>query len=234
VTDEPVPETVPPTERPLRLGEVLAEAVRIYGERIWAAAGLGLFSAGVFLLARLQPVVWVVLVSLLIAVGWAVATRLALGDPWREAWLAAARRAPVLLVYTVVATLPLAALAVVQGLFVVLAVLWLALVGFSIPVTVVESSGGLRGIHELGFGLRRSLELARAEYVHAAGVIAALVLVVALLVLVLFGALRGFAENGDVLAFALSLGVLAPFFYLGLAVLYFDQRARALSSRREN
>jgi hypothetical protein len=132
----------------------------------------------------------------------------------------------------VIATLPLA-LAVVQALFAILAVLWLAAVGFSIPVAVAESSGGLRGIHELGFGLRRSLELARAEYVHAAGTIAALVILVVLLVLVLFGALRGFAENGDVIAFVLALGVLAPFFYLGLAVLYFDQRARAISSRRE-
>jgi len=233
VPDAPAPEKVMPTERPLGLAEVFAEAIRLYGERIWAAAGLGAFSAVVFLLARLQPIVWVILVALLVTCGWAVATRLALGDPWRDAWMHVARRAPVLVVFTFVATLPLA-LAVVQALFVILAVLWLAAVGFSIPVAVAESSGGLRGIHELGFGLRRSLELARAEYVHAAGVIAALVLVVVLLVLVLFGALRGFAENGDVIAFALSLGVLSPFFFLGLAVLYFDQRARALSSRRGN
>lgn len=230
--EAPSPRTHPPTERPLALGEVLAEAVRLYGERIWAVAGLGLLSAAVFLLARIQPVVWVILVALLLTFGWAVATRLALGDRWQDAWLRTARRAPVLLVFTVIATLPLA-LAVVQALFAILAVLWLAAVGFSIPVAVAESSGGLRGIHELGFGLRRSLELARAEYVHAAGTIAALVILVVLLVLVLFGALRGFAENGDVIAFVLALGVLAPFFYLGLAVLYFDQRARAISSRRE-
>jgi len=233
VPDAPAPEKVPPTERPLGVSEVFAEAIRLYGERIWAVVGLGVFSAAVFLLARLQPIVWVILVALLVTFGWAVATRLALGDSWRDAWTRVARRAPVLLVLTFVATLPLA-LAVVQALFVILAVLWLAAVGFSIPVAVAESSGGLRGIHDLGFGLRRSLELARAEYVHAAGVIAALVLVVVLLVVVLFGALRGFAENGDVIAFALSLGVLAPFFFLGLAVLYFDQRARALSSRRGN
>lgn len=231
MSDEPVAGSPPPTERPLGLGEVLAEAVRIYGERIKAVVGLGLVSAGLFLVARTNEIVWVAAIALLVSFGWAFAARLALGDSWRDAWAAVGRRVPALLALTVIATLPLA-LAARQGLFVVFAVLWLAAVGFSIPVTVVESSGGLRGIHDLGHSLRRSIELARAEFIHAAGVIAALVLLFVLLLLILFGALRGFAENGDVAAFAISVGVLAPFLFLGLAVLYFDQNARAISSRR--
>jgi hypothetical protein len=63
-------------------------------------------------------------------------------------------------------------------------------------------------------------------------VIAALVLLYILLSIILIGALQGFAENGEVAAVAIAQVVLAPFFYLGLAVLYFDQRARAISSGR--
>jgi hypothetical protein len=232
VSDEPVRVSTPPTERPLGVGEVLAEAIRIYGERLRAVVGLGLFSAGMFLVARLNEILWVAVIALLVSFGWAVAARLALGDSWRDAWAAVGQRVPALLALTFIATLPLA-LAARQGLFVVFAVLWLAATGFSIPVTVVESSGGLRGIHDLGHSLRRSLELARAEFIHAAGVMAALVILFVLLLLVLFGALRGFAENGDVAAFAIAVGVLAPFLFLGLAVLYFDQNARAISSRRD-
>jgi hypothetical protein len=40
------------------------------------------------------------------------------------------------------------------------------------------------------------------------------------------GALVGFADNGQVAAGALVQLVLAPFFFLGLSVLYFEQRAR--------
>jgi hypothetical protein len=62
-------------------------------------------------------------------------------------------------------------------------------------------------------------------------VIAALVILYLFLSAILFGALRGFAEQAEVAAAAIAQAVLAPFFFLGLAVLYFEQRARALSSR---
>ncbi len=42
--------------------------------------------------------------------------------------------------------------------------------------------------------------------------------------------LRGFADNGGLAATALVQIVLAPFFFLGLSVLYFEQKARAVSS----
>jgi hypothetical protein len=47
-------------------------------------------------------------------------------------------------------------------------------------------------------------------------------------------ALVGFADNGRLVAVALAQVVLAPLFFLGLSVLYYEQRARAVvSSRRE-
>jgi len=38
-------------DRPLGLTELLAETVRLYGERIWAVAGIGIFLAGSLLAA---------------------------------------------------------------------------------------------------------------------------------------------------------------------------------------
>ena len=44
--------------------------------------------------------------------------------------------------------------------------------------------------------------------------------------------LIGFADNGGIAAAALVQLVLAPFFFLGLCVLYYEQRARAAVSSR--
>jgi hypothetical protein len=40
----------------------------------------------------------------------------------------------------------------------------------------------------------------------------------------------GFADNGQVIATALVQVVLAPFFFIGLSVLYYEQQARAAVS----
>ncbi len=222
-----------PVDRPLRLGEVFAEAVRIYGERIGAALALGAFTAVMFVIGLwVHPVLTVVLLATALTVGWAAASRLVAGDDLRPAALQVGAHAPALLVLTVVAALPFA-LALSQLFLVIFAVAWLAATGFAIPVVVNEQAPEeLDALHRLGFALRRSITLARTEYVHAVGVIAALVLTYALLGFVLVQTLRGFAENGDVAAVAIAQVVLAPFFFLGLAVLYFDQTARAVSSRR--
>jgi hypothetical protein len=38
--------------------------------------------------------------------------------------------------------------------------------------------------------------------------------------------LTGFADNGNLAATVIANGVLGPFFFLGLSVLYFEQKAR--------
>jgi hypothetical protein len=78
--------------------------------------------------------------------------------------------------------------------------------------------------------LRRTAVLARVEYLHAAGVAAALIVVYILFSVALAAALSGYADNSRLVAQALAQIVLAPFFFIGLSVLYFDQRARALES----
>ena len=219
-------------DKPLRLGEVFAETVRLYGERIWAAFGIGLVTASTFVLALFtHPAIDFVLISLAFTAGYAVAARVVAGDGFREAWAQVALRIPILLVLTLIASLPFA-LAVSQVVLLVVAVAWLAFSGFSIPVAMLEREPGRdHWFERLGFAVQRSFSLARAEYFHAAGVIAALVVTNLVFGILLVAALTGFAENGGVAAFALAQVVLAPFFFLGLAVLYFEQRARALSSR---
>jgi hypothetical protein len=87
----------------------------------------------------------------------------------------------------------------------------------------------------VGRALQRSIVLARADFFHALGVAAALVLVYGLVGPFLASALVGFAENTVPVAFTLAQILLAPFFFLGLVVLYFEQKARqearAVSSR---
>ena len=226
-------EPVGPLDRPLRLGEVLAETTRLYGARIWAAVGLGVVTAGTFILGLVLPTAAAIaLLALSLAVCWAAATRLVAGDSFGEAWAQVAVRMPVLLVLTAVATVPFALALSQQLVLVIFAVGWLAGTGFAIPAAVMEKPAEpLDFFHRLGWLLRRSIELARAEFLHAVGVMSALVILYLFLSTILFGALRGFAEQADVAAAAIAQAVLAPFFFLGFAVLYFEQRARALSSR---
>lgn len=220
-------------ERPLALGEVLAETVRLYGERVWAAAGVGLFVALAFLLTAVaHPAVDIALLAPTLGVAYAASARLVSGDTFAEAWLQVGRRLPVVLVLALVVFVPFATVRYL--LLLLLAAAWLALTGFSIPVAMLERDSGAAGwIRDLGYALRRSLALARAEFVHAAGVVAALVLLYLLLGVLLTALLVGFADTGRIAAVMLVQLVFAPFFFFGLSVLYLEQKTRALSSRRK-
>jgi hypothetical protein len=226
---------VSPPDRPLPLGEVIAETIRLYSERPRAALGLGAVVAGAFLLARVVPTLLEVLVvALAFTAVYGAAARIVSGDSFGEAWAQVGVRAPALVILTFVVAVPFA-IAVGYLLLLVLAVLWLALSGFSIPVTMLEREGNRDGVFgRIAYALDRSLRLARVEYLHAAGIVAALVIAYVLLSVLIGAALVGFADNGKVVAAALVQLVLAPLFFLGLAVLYYEQRARAaVSSPRE-
>jgi hypothetical protein len=220
-------------DRPLALGELFAQTMELYGRRIWAALGIGACLAGMIALARAAPVgADLAVVSLALTGCYAAAARLASGDRFGEAWAQVALRSPVLLVLTIVVSVPLA-LALTDYLLLILVVAWLALVGFSIPVAMLERDPeSTSWFGRLGYALFRSVSLARVEYLHALGVAAALALVYVLFGRILAQALIGFAETGGFAAFLVVQVVLAPFFFLGLAVLYFEQRARAVSSPR--
>lgn len=228
---------VSPIDGPLRLGEVLTETVRIYRARLWPALALGVVVAGGFVLAgQLPDALAIVVLAVLFTAGYAASSRLAAGDEFGSAWAHVGRRAAVLLVLTLVVSVPFAlgifirAADPLAGLvFILFAVCWLVFLGFSIPISVSPRSGeeGAGVVHALADALRRSIGLARAEFLHAVGVVAALLVIYGLLGPFLAAALVGFAENTVQTAFALSQIVLAPFFFFGLAVLYLEQRARA-------
>lgn len=224
-----------PVERPLNLGELIAETIRVYGERVWAALGLGAVYAGTLVASLLVHVAFhFAVASLMLVATYGAAARLVLGDSLLEAWGQVAVRLRVLLVLALVVGLPFV-LASSYLLLVLFAALWIAFVGFSIPVAVVEPAEERAGwIAGVSYALERTIALARVEYLHAAGVAAALLLVNLFVGIVLRGALVGFADNTVAVAGLIAQVVLAPFFFLGLSVLYFEQRARAaVSSRRQ-
>jgi hypothetical protein len=230
-----------PVDRPLKLGEVLAETVQIYRRRLWAALGLGALYTGILAAASLvHPAFYYAVASLMVVATYGAATRLVSGDSFREAWAQVAVRLPPLAVLALVVGLPFV-LASTYLLLLILAALWLGLTGFAVPVAVTERDEERRTwLQTVAYALERTVVLAKAEYLHAAGVAAALLLINFLVAVLLGGALVGFADNSRLIASALAQLVLAPFFFLGLGVLYFEQRTRVaertprVSSPRQN
>ena len=224
-----------PIDRPLKLGDLFAETVRVYGSRIWSAVGIGVFLAGSLLAASVigHVIAFVVIVGFAFTAAYAVSSRVVVGDPAAEAWAQVGVRLPVLLVLTVVVSVPFV-LGRVDPVLLLFGVAWLAFVGLAIPVAMLErdpTQGTWYG--NIGFAINRATVLARAEYLHVLGVMAAFVIVYLLLGPLLAILLTGFADNGSLAASLIANGVLGPFFFLGLSLLYFEQKARALSSPPE-
>jgi hypothetical protein len=222
-------------DRPLGLGEILAETVRLYGERVWAALALGfVYTAAIAGAALVHDALYYLVAAFMVAAAYAGAARLAVGDSFREAWGQVAVRLPVILVLALVVGLPFV-LATSYLVFLLIAAAWIGLVGFAVPVAVLEREGDKPSFAaRIAYALERALALARADMLHAAGVAAALVLLNYVLAIVLGVTLAGFGDNSRAVAVLLAQVVLAPFFFLGLAILYFEQKARAISSPPRN
>ena len=199
----------------------MAESVRLYGARFWVSLALGFGPAAVALMLVELPrvLVWTLLPTLgttMWTLAYIGACRVAL----------AAGRSHIAIAFSVgfVAFLPLVLqrIVVVPG-FDLVTLAYFALVGLAVPAALVEG---------LGFraALRRGADLARADYVHALGSLATLVITTFLTGLVLFFMLRGAGDQAVRVAAFLSLLVLAPLFLLGAALLYVDQSARVQAS----
>jgi hypothetical protein len=104
-------------------------------------------------------------------------------------------------------------------LLVLPAVLYLALVGWVVPVALLEQTGFLESF-------RRSFRLARVDFVHAAGGLATLVIVFYVVRLMLALLLRSGSEVTERSAALLADLVLSPMLFVGAAILYLDQAAR--------
>jgi hypothetical protein len=214
-------------DRPLRLSEIFAETIRLYGERIAAALALGaLFTGALLVGVVLHPIAWFALATVAFGGIFAAACRLAAGDSFAEAWAQVVLRMPLLLPLFFAVVLPFV-VTLYYGILVLVGAAWLALGGFAIPVAMLESPPERASVFvRMGFAFDRAIQLARVHYLHALGVIAALLVVELLVSQLLIGLLFSFADNTAVAAAFLAGIVLWPFVFFGLAVLYFEQRTR--------
>jgi hypothetical protein len=204
------------------VGQLVAESLRLYGARFWPSLSLGIGPAltGIALVELPDTLVWA-LVPTLGTAAWALAyigaCRLALDD---------AEHGRVLMAFVAgfAAFLPVIVqrMVVLPG-FDLVTLAYFAFVCLAVPAVLVEGRS-LRG------AFRRGTQLARADFVHALGSLATLVIVIFLSGLVLVVVLHGFGDQAIRGAALLSLLVLTPVFLLGAAMLYVDQAARLVES----
>jgi hypothetical protein len=218
VSSKQLPPPLPPETR--TVGQLVAETLKLYGDNFWRSLPLGLslvlinqVSAGrdsvlqALILAAGAPLMAASFTGASAIVG---RTRLSAGDTARAIAVGA-------LVFVPSAFLAL--------LYVLPAVAWLALVGLVVPVLVIERRGTVGA-------LRRAVELARADYVHALGSLATLVILFGLVKLTLALLLRDLGDSGERAALGLADLVMSPLLFLGAALLYVDQAARVGSAPR--
>jgi hypothetical protein len=212
-----LPPPLPPAQR--TVGQLVGEAIRVYGRHFWKSLALGVPVAVVNLLAwnlsRESQLLAAPAGGLLVTLGYVAACALVTGAPLRT------RHAVVAYVVGVLVFVPfpfLAAIYVLPGLA------WLALLGLAVPAALVEKLG-------VRAALARGYRLARADFVHVLGGIATLALVVFLTQVVLFFVLREYADNTRLAAATLASLVVSPLLFLGTALLYVDQEARLGSAR---
>src|SRR4051794_448967 len=155
-----LPAPLPPAER--TVGQLVAESIRAYGSRFWRLLPLGIPLTVVDQLSIRQPpgaqmaVFWAATPLFVGAYIWACSVVLG-ARPSRSAVLLAA------LIY-----LPFPAL---RALFILPAIAWFAFVGLAVPASMVERT-------PFRTSLVRGRRLGVADYVHAVGSLAALVVVV--------------------------------------------------------
>jgi hypothetical protein len=211
-TRRELPPPLPPEER--TVGQLVGEAMRIYGKNLWKALAIGLpvalVNALVWAAPDSNPVLVAAAGALLTTVSYVVACSIVTGQSLRSK--------DTLVAYGVgvVVFVPFPLLA---ALFVLPGLIWLSLFGLAVPVALVEGLG-VRG------SLARALRLARADFIHVLGGLATLALVAFLTQAALFFVLREFAENTRVAAATLASIVVSPLVFLGAALLYLDQTAR--------
>jgi hypothetical protein len=218
VSKEPLPPPLPPETR--TVGQLVAEAIRLYGRRLWLALPLGLPLAVADSAAVRGTTTERILVLL------AATPAFTAAFAWASALVGDVRPRPATWIRAlVIGSLVFLPAAFFFPWFALLSVAWLALLGLVVPVIVIEDAPA-------GAALRRAVALCRADYVHALGSLATLVIVFALTRIVLVFLLREQADNAVRVAIFLADFVISPLLFLGAALLYLDQAARVGSASR--
>lgn len=212
-----LPPPAPPEER--TAGQLVGEALRLYGRRFWRALALGVGPVAVAILINALDspanlIFAVVGGSVLLTLCYIGACLLAKEVQPSFNALAVAFLAGVL----VFAPVPFLTRILIFPAFV-----WLALFGLSVPVALYEE----RGLRE---SLARALALGRADFVHALGSLAALGIVGFVSAVALSSLLFQFGDQARSTAALLPLLLVSPLMMLGAAQLYFDQAARVARS----
>ena len=214
-----LPPPLPPETR--TVGQLVAESIRLYGNHFWRVLPLGLALALIDQVSAGRPTGSQALILLVFApvlsLAYVLACLIAHETKWTRGTFWRALGAGTL------AFLPVPFLVLV---FVLPGLAWLALVGLVVPAILYEDLSV-----RAGFG--RALRLARADYVHALGSLATLVIVVYLTHLVLVLLLHGQADATARTAAFLADLVVSPLILVGAAMLYFDQAARVRYSPDE-
>jgi len=214
----PLPPPLPPETR--TIGQLVAETLKLYGDNLWSSLALGISLVAINQVSAGRETFVQVLV---LAAG---APLLAASYAGASAIVGKARPgAAVLARAVVVGAVVFVPAAFLSLLYVLPAVAWLALVGLVVPVLVLERLG-------VAAALRRAVELARADYGHALGSLATLVILFGLVKLTLAVLLRDLGDSGERAALALADLVMSPLLFLGAALLYVDQAARVGSAPR--
>lgn len=213
MTKEPLPAPLPPETR--TVGQLVAESLRLYGHHVRAALALGISLTVINQISAGRETLVQVLVlaagAPLMAASFAAASALVGGvRPGRA----------VLVRAVVVGALVFVPAAFLSLVYVFPAIAWLALVGLVVPVLVIERL-------PVRAALRRAVALGRADFVHAFGSLATLVILFALVKLMLVLLLRDLGDSGERIALGLADLVLSPLLFLGGALLYVDQAARS-------
>lgn len=208
------PAALPPAER--TVGQLVAESIRCYQQRFRPVLLLGVIPAALAVVTAnvsrnvslvLAPTVY----GALLSIAYIAASVIVLEHRPGTRRLAVAW----LVGWAVFAPVPF----LVVGL-VLPALVWLAAVGLVVPVLVVEEL-------PVRAAISRAWRLGRADFVHALGSLATLAIVVFLTQTVLAFLLRGAGGAAVSTAFFLANVVVSPLLFVGSAMLYLDQSARA-------
>lgn len=202
------PAALPPAER--TVGQVVAEAIRAYGDHFWQVIPLGFVVVGVDLasLHRSLGVQTLILWAFapLFAAAYVRAATVVREQPWT--WPAFWTALVVFLPFPVL-----------LRLYVLPGVVWFGLLGLAVPAAVAERLG-------MRDALRRGWQLARADLVHAVAGLVTLGLVYFVSRYALLVLIHGFGGQGQTAAAVIADLVLAPLVFVGAVLLYEDQAAR--------
>jgi hypothetical protein len=209
---EPRPAALPPDKR--TVGQLVAESIKLYGERFWAVIPLGLPFVGLDIAGLHRSVADQTLLL------WAFGPVLT-GAYVYASTLSLPERPPrrVLVSAYLAGLVIFLPFPILVRLYVLPGVALFGLVGLGVPAAVVERLG-------VRAALRRGWQLGRADTVHAIGGMATLAIVYGVSRYALFVLLHSQGSQAQNVAAVLADLVLSPLLFVGATLLYVDQAAR--------